>query len=101
MNNINEPKKRGRPKKPKPKRGRPKGSCKIITEEQKRIRKNKNLKYARNYYRRKISANPLRIRAYTTNERKRKTLQGQALLQAKSGADKAESEEQIQGKNEE
>lgn len=99
MNNINEPKKRGRPKKEKAKRGRPRKAP--FTEEEKRIRKNKNLKYYRDYYRRKIATNPKCIRRPTKYEKKRKTLQGQALLQTKSGTDKAESEEQIQGKNEE
>lgn len=93
MNNIDDAFKKtrakgGRPKKP------------PFTEEEKRIRKNKNLKYYRDYYRRKFAANPKCIRRPTTYEKKRKTQQRQALLQAKSGTDKAESEEQIQGKNE-
>tara|TARA_R110000796_G_scaffold28861_1_gene78575 strand:- start:149 stop:454 length:306 start_codon:yes stop_codon:yes gene_type:complete len=100
MNTIDEPKKRGRPKKRKV--GRPKGSFKIITDDEKRIRKNKNNRLQREYYKRNITLNPTKIRAYTKEEKERKKIikQRQALLQTEQTINKTESEKEIQGEDE-
>tara|TARA_R110000737_G_scaffold341499_1_gene365423 strand:- start:585 stop:866 length:282 start_codon:yes stop_codon:yes gene_type:complete len=93
MNNItNEPKKKvGRPK------------LKPFTEEEKRIRKNKNNRLQREYYKRNIILNPTKIRAYTKEQNKRKKIikQRQALLSIKQTINKTESKKEVQGKNEE
>jgi len=92
MNNItNEPKKKvGRPK------------LKPLTDEEKRIKKNKYNKRQREYYKRNITLNPTRIRNYTKDEKERKKIikQRQALLSIKQGINKTESKKEIQGKNE-
>ena len=86
MNNINDKIKRG--------------SKKPLTDEEKRIKKNKHNKRQREYYRRRIILNPTRIRSYTKAEKQRKNKQRQALLSRKQGTNKTESKEKIQGKNE-
>ena len=83
MNNINDIKRKN-----------------IITEEQKRNKKNK---YQRERYKQKIKLNPLQIRPYTKEEKKRKKEninKRQTLLQTQQGINKTESKTKIQGKNE-
>tara|TARA_R110001632_G_scaffold61471_2_gene148286 strand:+ start:1151 stop:1432 length:282 start_codon:yes stop_codon:yes gene_type:complete len=93
MNNItNEPKKKvGRPK------------LKPLTDEEKRIRKNRTNRLQREYYKRNITLNPTKIRAYTKEQNKRKKIikQRQALLQTEQRTNKTESKKEVQGKNEE
>jgi len=100
MNNItNEPKKKvGRPK------------LKPLTDEEKRIKKNRNNRLQREYYKRNIALNPTLIRAYTKDQRRfRKSLvkgetplkQRQALLSSEQGIDKKESKKEVQGTHEE
>lgn len=92
MNNItNEPKKKvGRPKR------------KPLTDEEKRIRKNRNQRYQREYYKRNVTLNPTRIRNYTKDQKRRKKIikQRQALLSSEQGTNKTESEKEIQGTHE-
>ena len=92
MNNItNEPKKKvGRPK------------LKPLTDEEKRIKKNRTNKRQREYYKRKITLNPTIIRAYTKDEKRRKKniKQRQTLLSSKQTINKTESEKEIQGTHE-
>ena len=83
MNNINDIKRKN-----------------IITEEQRRNKKNK---YQRERYKQKIKLNPLQIRPYTKEEKKRKKEninKRQTLLQTQQGINKTESKTKIQGKNE-
>ena len=83
MNNINDIKRKN-----------------IITEEQKRNKKNK---YQRERYKQKVKLNPLQIRPYTKEEKKRKKEninKRQTLLQTQQGINKTESKTKIQGKNE-
>ena len=83
MNNINDIKRKN-----------------IITEEQKRNKKNK---YQRERYKQKIKLNPLQIRPYTKEEKERKKKninKRQTLLQTQQGINKTESKTKIQGKNE-
>ena len=91
MNTIDEPKKKvGRPK------------LKPFTDEEKRIRKNRNNRLQREYYKRNITLNPTKIRAYTKEQNKRKKIikQRQALLQTEQRTNKTESKKEVQGKNE-
>ena len=72
----------------------------IITEVQTRNKKNK---YQRERYKQKIKLNPLQIRPYTKEEKKRKKEninKRQTLLQTQQGINKTESKTKIQGKNE-
>ena len=72
----------------------------IITEVQTRNKKNK---YQRERYKQKIKLNPLQIRPYTKEEKKRKKEninKRQTLLQTQQGINKTESKKKIQGKNE-
>jgi len=89
MININDKRKRGRPRL-------------YLTTEQKRIRKNKNNKMQRDRYHRKLVTNTTKIRPYTKEENQRKQIikQRQALLQNEPSVDKGKSQEEIQGKNE-
>ena len=83
MNNINDIKRKN-----------------IITEEQKRNKKNK---YQRERYKQKVKLNPLQIRPYTKEEKERKKKninKRQTLLQTQQGINKTESKTKIQGKNE-
>jgi len=84
--------------------GRPKQNKQPLTEEEKRIKKNKNNKYQRERYRKKVVLNPTKIRAYTKYEnqirKKNKINKGQTLLQTKQRNIATKSKEKIQGKNE-
>ena len=70
-----------------------------ITATQRRNQKNK---YQRERYKRKVKLNPLKIRPYTKEEKKRKEIinKRQTLLSAQQGINQAEGETKIQGKNE-
>ena len=66
-------------------------------------RRNKINKYQRERYKRKVKLNPLKIRPYTKEEKKRKEKninKRQTLLSAQQGINQAEGETKIQGKNE-
>ena len=84
--------------------GRPKQNKQPLTEEEKRIKKNKINKYQRERYRKKVILNPTRIRAYTKYEnqirKQNKINKGQTLLQTKQRNIATKSKEKIQGKNE-
>lgn len=80
--------------------GRPKG--KSLTDEEKRIKKNKHNKMQREYYKRTVTLNPTKIRNYTKDQKKRNKIikQRQALLSIKPRINKTESKKEIQGTNE-
>lgn len=91
MDNTNEPIKNR-------KVGRPKGSRNTpLTDEEKRIKKNKYNRLQREYYRRKVVLNPTKIRQSTKEEnaRKKRINERQMLLQTESGTDKKESESKV------